>query len=47
MSSKAKKSRQVVAQAEKATFRRFADYVDICPFRLRLKIAIKIIFKKL
>ena len=47
MSSRAKKGRRVVAQVETATFRRFADMVDVCPFRLRIKIAIKIIFKKL
>ena len=47
MSSKTKKARGSIARIEQATFRRFADSVNVCPLKLRWKIAIKILLKKL
>lgn len=47
MSSRTKRQKKWVAESERATFRRFADFVNVCPFGLRFKIAIKIICKKL
>lgn len=42
-----KKLRQVVRKQQAGNFDEFADTINSAPFRLRVKIAIKIIFRKL
>lgn len=48
MNNKAvKKLRQVVRKQQVGSFSEFAETIDSAPLKIRLKIAIKIIFKKL
>lgn len=48
MNAKAvKKLRQAIRKEQVGSFNEFAETIDSAPFRLRIKIAIKIIFKKL
>ena len=48
MNAKAvKKLRQVIRKEQVGNFNEFAETINSAPFKLRIKIAIKIIFKKL
>ena len=48
MNNKAvKKLRQVVRKQQVGSFSEFAETIDSAPLKIRLKIVIKIIFKKL
>ena len=42
-----KKIRQAIRKEQVGSFNEFAETINSAPFRLRIKIAIKIIFKKL
>lgn len=42
-----KKLKQIVKRAQIGNFKEFAETIDNAPFRLRLKIAVKILRKKL
>ena len=48
MNAKAvKKLRQIVKKQQVESFNEFAETINSAPFKLRIKIAMKIIFKKL
>ena len=42
-----KKLKQIVKRAQVGNFKEFAETIDNAPFRLRLKIAVRILRKKL
>ena len=47
MSSRHKRAKKEVGKYNRAVVRQFAEWIDVCSFRLRLKVAIKIIRGKL
>lgn len=46
-SKQVKKLRKAIKKAQIGSFKEFAETIDSAPFRLRLKIIFKILFKKL
>ena len=47
MSSKVKRAKKIVLNHNRAVVRQFADWVNVCNFSVRFKVAIRILRAKL